>query len=285
MTTVPNSSNSSEQVGVEGNANSSTRQPSGAKYWTFRWSNYPEDWKDGKIVPDFMQGGCVGYVIGEEICPTTGTPHLQGYAEFKTKIRWTAFKNLPKGIEWQPRARYATKRNNLDYCSKEGKFVSWGTCEIVPEYKINIELRMWQVELKNILDEEPNDRTIHWYWEPDGCQGKTTFQKWIFLNYKHKGCVVLSGKGSDMKNGVVKWSEMNEKKLPKIVLINIPRCQDTDHVSWQGIEEIKDMFFFSGKYEGGMVCGPNPHVFIFSNEEPPTCKLSQDRWNIVRINV
>ena len=40
------------------------------------------------------------------------------------------------------------------------------------------------------------------------------------------------------------------------------------------------MFFFSGKYEGGMVCGPNPHVLIFANDEPDTHKMSADRWII-----
>lgn len=278
MEIVPNSSG---EFRAEGNANSSARQPSGCKYWIFRWSNYPDNWKDDKIVPDFMQGGCIGYIIGEEICPTTGTPHLQGYAEFKTKIRWTSFKNLPKGIEWQPRGKFATRQNNLDYCSKEGKFISWGTCQIVPKYTINIELRMWQQQIVRKIDREPDDRTIEWYWEPNGCAGKTTFQKWIYLNYE--GVVVLSGKATDMKNGIIAYEEKN-KKLPKIVLINIPRCQDTDHVSWQGIEEIKDMFFYSGKYEGGMVCGPNPHVIIFSNESPPEHKMSGDRWNIVEID-
>lgn len=280
MAIVPSSSNSSGEFRAEGNANSSARQPSACVNWTLRWSNYPDNWKD-LIVPDFKSNGCIGYVLGEEICPTTGTPHIQGYAQFNPKIRWSQFKNLPKGIEWQ--RRKFPHECNVEYCMKEGKFIAWGTCEVVPEYKINIELRMWQQDLKAILDQEPDDRTIHWYWESEGCKGKTTFQKWIFINYKHKGCVVLSGKGSDMKNGIVKWSEMNHNKLPQIVLINIPRCQDTDHVSWQGIEEVKDMFFFSGKYEGGMVCGPNPHVFIFSNEEPPEYKLSQDRWVIREI--
>jgi len=61
-------------------------------------------------------------------------------------------------------------------------------------------------------------------------------------------------------------------------LINIPKCQD--HISWGGIEQVKDMFFYSPKYEGGMVCGPSPHVMIFSNKEPSMEAMSQDRWKI-----
>ena len=55
------------------------------------------------------------------------------------------------------------------------------------------------------------------------------------------------------------------------------------YLSWCGIEEIKDMFFYSGKYEGGMVCGENPHVIIFANEEPPLEKMSNDRWRVIEI--
>lgn len=94
--------------------------------------------------------------------------------------------------------------------------------------------------------------------------------------------MVVSGKGSDMKNGIIQYKEKNGC-LPKIILINVPRTS-IDFVSFTGIEEIKDMFFFSGKYEGGMVCGPSPHVYIFANNRPDTNKMSADRWNIQYID-
>jgi hypothetical protein len=54
-------------------------------------------------------------------------------------------------------------------------------------------------------------------------------------------------------------------------------------VSFQGLEEIKDMLFYSGKYEGGMVCGPCPHMCIFANEPPELEKFSSDRWKVFKI--
>ena len=252
------------------------KRPNPALSWIFTWNNYPEDWKS-ILVPGFQNNANVkGYIAGKEIAPTSGTPHLQGYLEFKDKARPMGL--LPKEVHWKC-ARGNTNQN-FEYCSKEGDFVSWGSVFYTPPYSINIELRPWQLEIHGICEAEPDDRTIHWYWEPDGCKGKTTFQKWLFLN--HKGVIVVSGKASDMKNGVIEYEEKHHV-LPKIVVINIPRCQDTDHVSWQGIEEIKDMFFFSPKYHGGQVCGPNPHVFIFSNESPPMYKLSSDRWKVQEI--
>lgn len=264
----------------EGNANpplTDNKRGSPAKNWTMRWSHYPEDWKE-EVIPKFHGQGCLGYVIGAEICPTTGTPHLQGYAQFKNKIRWSAF-HLPLiGIEWQ--AARCNRQTNMDYCSKEGKFVSWGTCEVEEQYTVDITLYDWEKDIVKLLDSDPDNRKLYWFWEAAGNRGKTTFQKWIFLNYKD--VVVLSGKASDMKNGIMNYKDKN-KKTPKIVLINIPQCTNMEHVSWAGLEEIKDMFFFSGKYEGGMVCGKSPHMLIFSNDEPPREKMSQDRWVVRNI--
>ena len=66
-------------------------------------------------------------------------------------------------------------------------------------------------------------------------------------------------------------------------MCNVPRSTDEKYISWQGMEEIKDMLFYSGKYEGGMVNDRAPHFIMFANWEPETSLLSGDRWNIVRI--
>lgn len=262
-------SSSSEGVIIEPLA----RQVSPSKSWCMTWNNYPDNWKD-IIVPKFQN--LDGYIIGEEV-GESGTPHLQGYIQFKNKSRPFGLQ-LPKVINWL--AAKGTKEQNIKYCSKDGKWIAEGNCITTPKYEIFIELYEWQHEIVKILNQKPDDRSIYWYWEEEGCAGKTTFQKWIYLNFKN--VAVLCGKATDMKNGIVAFQEKN-KILPEIVLINIPRCQDKEHISWQGIEEIKDMFFFSGKYEGGMICGPNPHTMIFSNEEPPIYKLTEDRWKIRNI--
>ena len=231
-----------------------------AKRWCFTLNNYTDD-EICSIVPIITKKCSIG-IIGKEV-GENGTPHLQGYIEFKSKTRpLTHFKS--KRIHWEKCK--GNRDSNIEYCSKEGNVFFYHGIE--KPYNLIIDnFYEWENYVIDILKEEAHERDIHWIWEETGCAGKTTFCKWVYLNYKD--VVVLSGKASDMKNCVLSYYETNNR-LPKIVLIDIPRSTNTDFLSYQGIEEIKNMFFFSGKYEGGMVCGKPPHMFIFANEYPNT---------------
>ena len=216
------------------------------------------------------------YVFQEEI-GESGTPHLQGYLRFTTKKRpKSVFDN--KKIHWEICKKVS---NAIAYCQKEdtrsGQVYYRGIeAPFVQRIK---NLYDWQKEILNILKTEPDDRKLYWYWEKKGCAGKTTFQKYIFTHLK--GVLIVSGKAADMKHAVVDYLIKN-KLYPKIILCNIPR-HSLNYVSYTGIEEVKDMFFHSGKYEGGQVCGPCPHFIIFANEEPEVDFVSKDRWVISRL--
>lgn len=92
----------------------------------------------------------------------------------------------------------------------------------------------------------------------------------------------MSGKSADVKNGIVEYIKKNDT-TPELVLMNIPKSFNTEYLSYEALENIKDMYFYSGKYEGGMVCGNCPHLFVFSNETPDYSKLSKDRWVVREI--
>ena len=262
-----NSSNSSVKSG-------NTKQISPAKNWCFTLNNYnSEDIQmfqdvDSSIVPRF---------IFQEEKGELGTPHLQGFLTFKTKKRpKSVFKN--DKIHWE---KCRNVQASITYCQK-------GDTRIGKVYRRAIKAPFvqkidkfyyWQEEIINILKKDKDDRILYWYWEPKGCSGKTTFQKYIFTHFP--GVLIVSGKASDMKHAVVDYIEKNHQE-PDIILCNIPR-QSLNYVSYTGIEEVKDMFFHSGKYEGGQVCGEPPHFFIFANEEPELDIVSRDRWRIHRI--
>lgn len=55
--------------------------------------------------------------FGHETCPTTGTPHLQGYVYFNSRRHFTALKRINARISW--RTCDASPEDNRDYCLKE----------------------------------------------------------------------------------------------------------------------------------------------------------------------
>lgn len=258
--------------GGEGNTKvSPPKRLYAAKRWGFTLNNYTE--KDVGSIKSMVKMWCkfgqFGYEVGD-----SGTKHLQGYVELLVKDRPLNKKfGLPKTIHWFKCK--GSKEENVVYTSKDGEVWTWPL-----PYTIDIKLTWWETKLLEVLQTVPDDRSIYWVWEETGCAGKTVFQKWYFLN-GDKRTVTLSGKASDMKNGIVKYKETNGV-LPEVVFVNIPKVSGT-HVSIAGIEQIKDMWFYSGKYEGGMVCGPNPHVMIFANEPAPDGVLSSDRLKQVFI--
>lgn len=267
---------------TEGNNQSSVSYRS--KKYVFTLNNYEnlqiyniEDWlnKNASI-------WCFGEEIGEE-----GTPHLQGYMEFKNQKKWSEITNGCPDFQkaWSQNAK-GNLLQNYKYTSKQLlKFYYGGFKPEKIDYKEHIEtLFQWEKDILNIIKQKPDKRKIYWYHEPVGGVGKTVFQKYLVSHYKDKYKIIaLSGKCADMKNGIIQFIEKNKGETPDIILINIPKNKSLEYFSYEGLEAIKDMFFYSGKYEGGMVCGASPHVFIFSNEKPPLNKMSNDRFIEVEI--
>jgi hypothetical protein len=269
-------SHSSDSSRESGN----TKQIPPAKHWCFTLNNYTQLEKemfkniDRKIVPRL--------IFQEEKGEEKETPHLQGYLEFASKKRpKSVFKS--KRVHWEKRK--GTIDDNIKYCSKDGDRIE-GTEVYVRGFELPFVQKIdkfmkWQLHILDILKESSDDRFIHWYWDKKGGIGKTTFQKWIYTHMEN--VLICSGKAADMKYAVVTHLQ-NTKMHPKIILVNIPRSS-LDYVSYPGIENVKDMFFHCGKYEGGQVCGPKPHMFVFANDEPKREEMSLCRWKITELKV
>lgn len=256
------------------------KSPIVAFQWVLTWNNYPSNWQDFFLE---RKGLLEKLCIGEETCPTTGTPHLQGWLKFYKKNNAKTYLNLPKQIHWATMSRNATERQNTVYCTKQRtNILSWGVPTVWSRSIQN--MKPWMEELLEILKQPLEEgeafRVIHWLWEPEGNTGKTVFQQAVY--HMFEGVVAIEGKAADVKHFVSDYT----KKMgttPKIIFLNVPRC-DQEFVSYGAIEKVKDMFFMSGKYEGGMVSGPRPHVMIFANDGPCRSKMSDDRWKIGRIH-
>jgi hypothetical protein len=170
----------------------------------------------------------------------------------------------------------------MEYCRKNDSRVGdvYTNIEFAEEVEVvdEEEMHPWQKGVLNILDQPRDPRKVYWIFDYEGNSGKTQLSKYLVVKRR---ALVLGGKANDLKYGVLKYMEKHGV-APKIIIFDVPRCSQ-DFISYQGIEEVKNGLFFSGKYESDMVVYNPPHVICFANNGPIRDKLSKDRWCIKEI--
>lgn len=278
------STDGSDGSGAENNtALPQTREPLGSK-WYLTINNWkPEDWDQldqiFKDRTDVIDHAAMGKEVGEN-----GTPHLQIYIAFTKRTRpreSKIFEGIGNNPHWGDKFGKPCKAKmppvvGINYCSKDGDFVLY-RCRKPRELNL-IEPRGWQCQVVDIVKSEPDDRTVHWLYEPDGGSGKTSLCKYLAVEHD---ALILGGKAADIRHAIMEHKHKHGN-TPELIVSTITRSQEK-RVSYEGLENIKDMCFYSGKYEGGMVLGPCPHLIVFANFRPETSALSADRWCIMRI--
>lgn len=235
-------------------------------FFTYHIKNDDEQFEQAFKRLEPLKELCDKYVWGEEYGKEGKTPHIQGAFILKAKMRATTiqknfFKNgvwTKKLKNWQAALNYCIKECNQIHCSE--KFPK-------PVKTIQpVQMFPWQLEILDMINKEPEDRKIYWYWGKQGI-GKSAFQKYLVV---HHGAQILSGKPSDMKHAIVEYKKNNNGCTPELIISNIGYDKDLSRIHYHGYEDIKDMCFHSGKYEGGMVTGNEPHLLIFANGPPET---------------
>lgn len=93
-----------------------------ARFSSYCFTDFVNDWK---FYDRLFQKNNIKYIIvGEEIAPSTGRKHLQGYLYMKSKTTWSSMRK-----KLAPRWFAICKGNpkqNIEYCSKDKKFKIWG---------------------------------------------------------------------------------------------------------------------------------------------------------------
>jgi len=69
-------------------------------------------------------------IVGDEVAPTTGTRHLQGYVHFTQRARIRTVRNLIVGGHVE--CARGSPQQNHEYCKKDGSFVEWGSLGDIP---------------------------------------------------------------------------------------------------------------------------------------------------------
>lgn len=226
---------------------------------------------------------CKQYIFGEEYGKSGETRHIQGAFILyeKQRAKWIDKHVFEHGSTLRKLKNW---NQALKYCQKECHKVLCSEIIKPPKKFLSMDqLNAWELKIDNICrTETPDDRHIYWFWSKEGGVGKTSFCKYLHTTYD---VCIIGGKASDSKHCVATYIDKSkDNRAPNIVICNIPRSLDMDaHLSYEGIEAIKDMFFFSGKYEGCQVNDNSPHVFVFGNSPPDRKKCSKDRWRLYEI--
>ena len=239
-------------------------------YWCFTLNNY--DVETMETMETVFRSHFDWYIFQEET-GEEGTRHLQGTVKCTKKMRLTELKRIDKAIRWS--VTKAIKASIL-YCTKlatrTGKIYTYNVK--IPKGHEDIEVDEpygWQLEAMKILEDKPDRRSIHWFWEPDGNRGKTSLCKYLCVK---KDALMLTGKSGDMYHMLTKFPDKRE-----VILVDVPRSSQ-GYFNYGAIEQIKNGLVFSGKYEGCQLVFNCPHVLVFANEPPDVDAMSKDRWVI-----
>ena len=254
-------------------------------------------------------------VIGEEI-GASGTPHLQGFIHLKKDPKQCGVKFWKSEIPQGPQAHFSSARGtdeqNEKYCTKEGPYFSFGEpsepeckwtkivetakqdlhavmdidAEIFvkhyhqlksinddynkPKMSADLEtLRDWQkVALSKLKNQ--HERQILFVVDEQGGKGKSCLAKHIMTTENSWAC--QGGKINDLMYAYNTEAEY--------VVFDMARCNNPDYYPWNFMENLKNGWFTSTKYKGGLKMFKAPKIIVFMNELPPKTKLSEDRYEI-----
>lgn len=137
------------------------------------------------------------------------------------------------------------------------------------------DLRNWQLELQNIVNEPADDRQIIFVVDPDGNNGKSWLTRYWFTNRDDLQRLSV-GKRDDLAFAV----DISKK----LFVFDVPRGQ-SEFIQYCILEQLKDQMIFSPKYESTCKILPTKvHVVVFMNEDPDMSKMTPDRYRIININ-
>lgn len=110
-------------------SNSNRRVDIRNRGWCFRLAHYTDDdilEMYNLTIPNHQAKVPFTYlIVGKEVCPTTGTPHLQGYIHFVNKKSFDQVVAMYDArMHWE--AAKGSCQQNKTYCSKEGDFFEYG---------------------------------------------------------------------------------------------------------------------------------------------------------------
>lgn len=286
------------------------------RHWCFTVNNPTEEGR--RIVQELIENDSVKYVVVGREVGESGTPHLQGFLSLVTRFRFNRVKALFGNLS--PHLEVARNvPASIQYCKKDGDFDEYGTptsgrgnrsdldafkadvkggntdlkslielhsdvyarytrfvIDYVQLHKPKREIPLydlfeWQSTLKSTLDGEADDRTVTFVVDTDGNKGKSWFAHWYASLNTHTQ-VLQPGKKADMAHC------LDESCF--VFIFDAPRSKQGEYIQYDFLEDIKNGYVFSPKYESRVKMIRKAHVVVMMNEEPDMTKLSADRYDV-----
>jgi hypothetical protein len=136
-------------------------------------------------------------------------------------------------------------------------------------------MRPWQQSLSDILDGTADDRTVIFVVDPVGCMGKSWFAHQYCRYHPGRGQVLTPGRKADMAYAL-------EQSID-VLFVDAPRSKQGEYLQYDFLEDVKNGYVFSTKYESRVKRLRKMHVVVMMNECPDMTKLSEDRYHIINL--
>ena len=285
-----------------------------AKHWCFTLNNYTQD--DVDRLSNLISNNEFEYIVFGREVGEEGTPHLQGFVSFKRRKRMEQCIRLMGQMHFSVARNVPAAR---DYCKKGNDFEEFGTFtgqgkrteieafkDSVKGGNYNIrelmenhsacfakyerfcrqyvethrpkgdieehELYAWQQTLDELLSGEPDGRKIIFVVDPVGDNGKSWFAVQYCLK-KENAQYMLPGKQADMS------FILNTDN--RVLFLDCARSKQGEFIQYDWLENVKNGWIFSSKYESVMKRLARCHIVVMMNEQPDMTKLSEDRYQII----
>lgn len=129
----------------------------------------------------------------------------------------------------------------------------------------------WQQQCLDHLDEQ-SERSILFCVDEEGGIGKSTFAKWLIRNRNSWAC--QGGKAADLMHGY--------RKEADIAIFDMARTNNQEWYPWGFMENLKNGWFTTTKYNGRMHFFKAPKIIVFMNQDPDRTKFTADRYKIFK---
>lgn len=286
-----------------------------AKHWCFTLNNYTED-DVNKIANNAY---CYDYLVYGREVGASGTPHLQGFVSFPSRVR------LRFCIDKIGQAHFTVARNvdnAIQYCKKDGDFVEFGVKPCNKGSRTDLEgfkeavalgcldMKKLRAEFSDVVARYP--KFCHDYVQdhlPKKIVEVYPLRPWQSALYDSLKLApdprsiffIVDFAGNAGKSWFGHYycfmHENAQVMLPgkkadmcycldptiRVLFIDAPRSKQGEYIQYDFLEDVKNGYVFCSKYESRVKQLQPCHVVVFMNEEPDLNKLSKDRYVIRRL--